>query len=242
MIDLTQFRAGTAAGKEAVARAVAAAWETVGFLVVEGHGVDPAEGADLHASALAFFDLPMAEKLAVRRPRNDQNRGYIPTAKKPWRACMAARRRRTIKKFSPSAPTTCQRRPITPGHSPIPTSRLICGRRRCGVRRRMLAYYASMVDLSRLLARIYAVALDLPEDFFAAKLTRHSSQLRMLHYPVPDRPFAPGQLRCGAHSDLGMTTILRNEAAPGGLEVLTPPAIGWRRRPCPTPLSSTLAI
>ena len=83
------------------------------------------------------------------------------------------------------------------------------------LRRHMLAYYASMVDLSRLLARIYAVALDLPEDFFAAKLTRHASQLRMLHYPVPDRPFQPGQLRCGAHSDLGMTTILRNEAAPG---------------------------
>ena len=40
VIDLTPFRAGTAAGKASVARAVAAAWETVGFLVVDGHGVD----------------------------------------------------------------------------------------------------------------------------------------------------------------------------------------------------------
>jgi len=78
VIDLTPFCAGTAAGKASVARAVAAAWETVGFLVVEGHGVDPTEGTDLDAIALAFFDLPMAEKLAVRRPRNGQNRGYIP--------------------------------------------------------------------------------------------------------------------------------------------------------------------
>ena len=59
----------------------------------------------------------------------------------------------------------------------------------------MLTYYASMVDLSRLLARIYAVALDLPEDFFAAKLERHSSQLRLLHYPVPRNHFS--QANCG---------------------------------------------
>tara|TARA_B100000989_G_scaffold273710_1_gene232061 strand:- start:136 stop:897 length:762 start_codon:yes stop_codon:yes gene_type:complete len=90
------------------------------------------------------------------------------------------------------------------------------------LRSNMLTYYASMVDFSRLLARIYAVALDLPGDFFAAKLKRHSSQLRLLHYPVPHELFQPGQLRCGAHSDLGMTTILRNEEVSGGLEVLTP--------------------
>ena len=90
------------------------------------------------------------------------------------------------------------------------------------LRSNMLTYYVSMVDFSRLLARIYAVALDLPEDFFAAKLKLYSTQLRLLHYPVPHEPFQPGQLRCGAHSDLGMTTILRNEEVSGGLEVLTP--------------------
>ena len=61
------------------------------------------------------------------------------------------------------------------------------------LRRHMLAYYASMVDLSPLLAWIHAIALDLPEDFFAANLTRHASQLRMLHYQVPDQPFQPAQ-------------------------------------------------
>ena len=29
-------------------------------------------------TALDFFDLPIDEKLTVRRPKNDQNRGYIP--------------------------------------------------------------------------------------------------------------------------------------------------------------------
>ena len=40
-----------------------------------------------------------------------------------------------------------------------------------------------------------------------------------LHYPAPDGDLEPGQLRCGAHTDLGTITVLRNEAAPGGLEV-----------------------
>jgi isopenicillin N synthase-like dioxygenase len=78
VIDLAPFRAGGAAGRQRVAAQVAEAWETLGFLVVSGHGIAPAEGAYLHAAALEFFDLPLDEKLKVRRPRNDQNRGYIP--------------------------------------------------------------------------------------------------------------------------------------------------------------------
>ena len=42
------------------------------------HGVPAEDGATLHRTALDFFDLPLDEKLAVRRPKNDQNRGYIP--------------------------------------------------------------------------------------------------------------------------------------------------------------------
>ena len=42
-----------------------------------GHGVPGTVIADLVAQSYAFFDLPLAEKLAVRRPRPEQNRGYI---------------------------------------------------------------------------------------------------------------------------------------------------------------------
>ena len=78
VIDLSPFREGTSANKRKVAEAVASAWEEIGFLVIKGHGIDPAEGDQLYNSALSFFDLSLDEKLAVRRPRNDQNRGYIP--------------------------------------------------------------------------------------------------------------------------------------------------------------------
>ena len=43
----------------------------------------------------------------------------------------------------------------------------------------------------------------------------------MVHYPHVDREALPGQLRAGAHTDYGTLTILRQDDAPGGLEVLT---------------------
>ena len=61
--------------------------------------------------------------------------------------------------------------------------------------------------------------MNLPQQWFADKLDRHASQLRLLHYPAPDSDLESGQLRCGSHTDLGMMTILRNHAAEGGLQV-----------------------
>ena len=78
VVDLAPFRDGSAADRKRVAAEVAQACETLGFLVVSGHGVLPADGGELHAQALRFCDRPLAEKMTVRRPRNDQNRGYIP--------------------------------------------------------------------------------------------------------------------------------------------------------------------
>lgn len=223
VIDLSPFRKGTSDHKKKVAETVASAWEKIGFLVIEGHGIDPAEGSQLYNSAMSFFDLSLDEKLAVRRPRNDQNRGYIPYGEETLARMHGGNTPPDYKEVFAIGPDDVPATEYYTGPLAYPDfASNLWPVEPVTLRSNMLTYYASMVDLSRLLARIYAVALDLPEDFFAAKLERHSSQLRLLHYPVPDEPFQPGQLRCGAHSDLGMTTILRNEEVSGGLEVLTP--------------------
>ena len=73
---LRQPQVSTAARLEIV-RQVASACEEIGFFAVTGHRVPGPVIADLIAQSYAFFDLPLAEKLAVRRPRPEQNRGYI---------------------------------------------------------------------------------------------------------------------------------------------------------------------
>ena len=76
VIDIAAARVSAGARRE-IARRVADACEEIGFFAVTGHGVPGAVIADLGAQSYAFFDLPLAEKLAVGRPRPEQNRGYI---------------------------------------------------------------------------------------------------------------------------------------------------------------------
>jgi isopenicillin N synthase-like dioxygenase len=70
--------------------------------------------------------------------------------------------------------------------------------------------------------QIFAVALDLPIDFFEPMLSHHASNLALFNYP--DQPTRPkrGQLRGGAHTDFGSLSIVHSDwTIPGGLQVQT---------------------
>ena len=70
VIDLAQPGA-------AVANAIGQACVETGFFTVINHGVPASLIATVYAVAEGFFDLPMAEKMKVARPRPEQNRGFI---------------------------------------------------------------------------------------------------------------------------------------------------------------------
>ena len=94
------------------------------------------------------------------------------------------------------------------------------------------AHYRSMAALAARLMDVFAVALGLPDRWFAPYIDRHGSALRVAHYPALDRPPQPGQLRAGAHTDYGTLTDPRHRRRAG------PPGAGRRRhldrrRPCP---------
>jgi isopenicillin N synthase-like dioxygenase len=78
VIDIAPFRSGDAAARRSVAAAIGQAVHDIGFLVITGHGVDPAliERAQLVSNA--FFNLPLEVKRTVLRPAPDVTRGYIP--------------------------------------------------------------------------------------------------------------------------------------------------------------------
>ncbi len=222
VIDLSVFRDGDAFDRKRVAAAIADACETIGFLVVSGHGVPEADGTALHRAALDFFDLPLEEKLTVRRPRNDQNRGYIPYGEETLAKMHGQVTPADYKEVFAIGPDDVPDEPYYTCDLAYPDfAPNLWPERPAMLRPAMAAYYEGMLRLARLLGHAYAVALGMPEDFFVERLERHSCQLRLLHYPAPETEFLPDQLRCGVHTDLGLTTILRNEAVPGGLEVRT---------------------
>jgi isopenicillin N synthase-like dioxygenase len=90
-----------------------------------------------------------------------------------------------------------------------------------GLRPLFEAYFEALSGLGERIRRFFALALDLPEDWFEPSFRGHSSSLRVINYPRPEDEVEPGQLRAGAHTDYGCMTILRTEDAPGGLQVQT---------------------
>ena len=84
---------------------------------------------------------------------------------------------------------------------------------------RVEAWTRAIVSLSGSLTQLSALALDLPEDYFEPWHSDPSIALRFVNYPDQVDPPAPGQLRYGAHHDYGGLTILRQDRAPGGLEI-----------------------
>ena len=222
VIDLAPLRDGNEGARNRVAAQVAEAAENLGFLVVSGHGVPAADGEALYRAGLDFFDLPLDKKMTVRRPKNDQNRGYIPYGEETLAKMHGQITPPDYKEVFAIGPDEVPDEPYYTGPLAYPDfAPNLWPEGPAALRPAMAAYYDGMVNLARLLGRAYGLALGMPEDFFVERLARHACQLRLLHYPAPEGDLEPDQLRCGVHTDLGLTTILRNEEVPGGLEVCT---------------------
>jgi isopenicillin N synthase-like dioxygenase len=220
IVDLARFETGDTATTAAAARELDQICREIGFLVISGHGVSATVQQALHDAGSAFFDLPMDAKMTVRRPTNDQNRGYIPYGEETLARMHGGDTPPDYKEVFAIGPFDL---PADDYHSqersyPNFAPNLWPGQPKA-LEPAMRAYFTELDKLSRRLARYFALALDLPSDWFTDKLNHHGSQLRLLHYPAPDRELEAGQLRCGAHTDLGMMTILRNQKAEGGLQV-----------------------
>ena len=74
IIDLSPYFSGSDEGKATVAKAVGEACRSIGFLVISGHGVDPALITQVREVSRAYFDLPTAEKMKLKMPA-DKYRG-----------------------------------------------------------------------------------------------------------------------------------------------------------------------
>jgi isopenicillin N synthase-like dioxygenase len=221
VIDISPFRLGGEADKQAVADAVNRACRDIGFLVIRGHGVDPALIERTRAVSRAFFDLPAADKLRVARPSVDVARGYIGVDEE------SLARSRDPAAYGSDLNESFMIGPVDPppaeyafapaaGRHFAPN---IWPERPVELREVWSDYYRSMGALAELLMRIFARALGLPERYFDDKVDRHISRLRVRNYPAQLVPPEPGQIRAGAHSDYGSLTILATEDKPGGLQV-----------------------
>jgi isopenicillin N synthase-like dioxygenase len=221
VIDIAPFREGGEEGRAAVAAAVDAACRDIGFLVVSGHGIPEQRLAEVAEVSRRFFDLPLEEKMQVHRPAPDISRGYVgiegeSIGRSRDATAKAGDLNESIMIGPVDVPAAGYATAAGAGRHFAPN---LWPARPAELEEVYSGYYRAMGDLAGLLMEIFAVALDLPQDFFADKIDKHISRLRIRNYPAPEVAPQPGQLRAGAHSDYGSLTILATEDRPGGLQV-----------------------
>jgi isopenicillin N synthase-like dioxygenase len=220
LIDITPFREGGDAGKKAVARAVDRACRETGFFTIAGHGVPEELTARVRRLSADFFALPLDEKKRSV-PQTRAPRGYSP----PGSRSLAYTREGV--EAPPDLQESYAVGPLAPGAAPAGANAIVAGfhapniwpERPAGFAATMSAYYQAMSDTADTVMRIFAVALGIPEHFFAGKFDRHPSVLRLTYYPAQGDAPLPGQIRSGEHTDYGNLTILRGDDVPGGLQV-----------------------
>jgi isopenicillin N synthase-like dioxygenase len=218
VIDLTGFVGGSTTRRRAIADDVDRACRDVGFFSVVGHGVDEQIIADAHEVALAFFDLPLADRLTAEKPNPSYPYGYSPFSKEALNRSLGGVAVPDLKETYNVGPVGTPPRPLdqmvdpderdvwSPTMWPVGQPRL---------RASMETYYAAMADLATTVMDAFALALGLGSGWFAPLIDQHGSALRLAHYPPLDAAPTAGAFRAGAHTDYGTLTILRLDAEPG---------------------------
>lgn len=217
-IDISAFHGGTREERQAIAGQVADAFETIGFVTITGHGIEPASIGRMFASARDFFAYPADEKLAYL-PKAPGAPGYYALATGSLAATLGEEAPPDMKESFTIGPVDApddayHRHPDAlrwfPDNQWPPLD---------GFAEAWSEHYRATTAFAATLMEICAVALDLPDDYFAPSFDRQTSTLSVINYPEQERKPEPGQLRAGAHSDYGSLTLLLKENDGSGLQV-----------------------
>lgn len=226
-IDIGPLIDGTDAQKTAVAQEIRAACADTGFFTIVGHGVDTGLLNRTRSAAAAFFDAPDVSKNQVLRPPEKISRGWNPPEDRSLANTLG-------EETPPDLQEAWAMGPPSVGDGPYYTQgagvKFFAENRWpdvAGFRNTLEAYYGEMTDLSDLMLRGFALALNLNEEFFADTTNRPCSVVRLVRYPAQEETPLPGQLRAGAHSDYGSFTFVKGDNVPGGLQVSDGNG-GWR--------------
>lgn len=225
-IDISHWRAG-GAHAEAVAAEVDAGLQRAGFILVTGHGVDPALGAAVRAAAREFFALP--DEVKHRYSVAVGGHGWIGPGAEANAYAEGTETPPDLKESYSLGAETATGDPevdriwFAPNVWPAEVPRLHA---------LVDEYAAAMRQVSDDLLALFSYALKLPENPFASLADRPTWTMNINHYPpvsVVGEP-EPGQFRIGPHTDFGTVTVLDREPGAGGLQVHSGPG-GWEDAP-----------
>ncbi len=200
VIDFKNFETGDQAHRRKIAAQLDWAASEVGFMYVDNLGIDQALLAEAFASSVAYFDRSESEKTELAY-NQALNHGY-----------QGPGDQRLDPSIAPDLKEAFTMRDIhlnedQPDLWPSPEFVDTASR-----------FFDEALRGSNIVMEAFALALDLPIDFFRNCHYGQNVALRYLHYPVSETALAPNQLGCGAHTDFGTITLLFQDDV-GGLQI-----------------------
>ena len=193
IIDLTTFTNGNTITRQNIIKQIYQACHEIGFMYLQNPGISKDLIKQVFSYSKSFFNLPLEVKQKQAWSDELNNTGYVGLERE---------------RLDHNKPGDLKEAFNVNKQAAI------------GINASIVAFYNSCTELANTILQAYALALELPEDFF---ITRHNQQnhtLRSLHYPPLQTPPKPGQVRAGEHSDYGSITLLFQDDV-GGLEVQT---------------------
>lgn len=211
-LDLADFYGGDAEKKKKFVADLGAAYNTIGFVAIRNHYLNDDLSDKLYTVIKKFYALPDEIKSKYEIPGLAGQRGYIGKGKEHAKG----RNTGDLKEFYHIGQEVLDNDPIKNEYPENVWPKEVPELKEIG-----LEVYRRLEKTGVYMLRAIALYLNLPEDYFDAKVRHGNSILRPIHYyPIPNPDEVPADaVRAAEHGDINLITLLMGASA-DGLQVL----------------------
>ncbi len=211
VVDISLLYSADSTERQQAASLLDKAVRNAGFFYLKGHQISKELTENLKASVKDYFAQSHESKMANYIGLSENHSGYVPQGEEQFYSHNIQQTNTDLKEaydIGPESPSLMAQF-VNDASVQWPDN--------ASFKQAVRAYYNAMLELSRILFKGFALALNLPEETFVQHLSTPPSQLRLIHYF--DNPNAKADdSGIGAHTDYEFFTILLPTAP--GLQVL----------------------
>ncbi len=216
VLDISDFLSGDEDAKKSCANSLREICEDLGFISVVGHGISQAEIDEIENETKRFHALAMEDKLKMKV--NQHQRGYI----QPKATLIKHSTYSENKKFDLNA-TLVMATEYEDDDPGVVAGKQFYAKNQWpenlpGFKENVQKYMGRITDVGKSLLPLFALALELEEDYFQPYFENNYTYFRMAYYP-PKPALEEDEYGLGAHADTGFMTWLP-PAKEEGLQIL----------------------
>ncbi|MBW4631420.1 MAG: isopenicillin N synthase family oxygenase [Iphinoe sp. HA4291-MV1] len=212
IIDFSLFTSGHATARQTVVQQIYQACHQIGFMYLKKTKISNDLINQVFQQSKNFFELPFTLKQQLAWSDEFSNQGYVGLERE---------------RLNPNNPGDLKEafnigKQKATNHTDVTDKLSIIFTASASPAKNphILTFYGACTELANKVLQAFALALELPEDFFTTNHSQQNHTLRLLHYPSLSQSPKRGQVRAGEHSDYGSMTLLFQDEV-GGLEVRT---------------------